>query len=324
MNIKEGFLFGLIFLIIYSIQGQTNDFYQSKIADLGDIKLQYMDFGGEGPTLIWIQDFHNYFEGIYRDTTYFQVFKELAEDFHVIAPIRRGYGESTDTEWGYDVTSQSNDLLHLMDVLGIEKAILFGRIPASQDMTWIAEHHPERVMGLIYDGNPILIAGCYNRNVIEFVENWSILAPDFEKEKQKTIVLSRLSWRPHFLNDAKFRIDIPALRFIDPNLNWSNPNLGVLESGFLVHYIKEEIPGRKEEVAYLRALLQDSIRLKQLHQTLIECDYSEAMEKGLLRAFGNNLQTIYAEEVDFAEVGLLAYLKWKAQHIRIFADSLKK
>jgi pimeloyl-ACP methyl ester carboxylesterase len=324
MNVKERLLFGILFLIQFYVQGQTNDLYQSNVADLGDIKLQYMNFGGEGPTLIWIQDFHNYFDGIYRDTTYYLPLKELAADYHVIAPIRRGYGKSTDTAWGYDVATQSNDLIRLMDLLGIEKAVFFGRVPATQDMTWIAEHYPERVLALIYDGNPILLAGCYDRNVIEFVENWSIIAPEFERHKQKAIVLSRLSWRPHFLNDSAYRIDIPTLRFIDSNYNWPDPNRGVLESGFLEEWIRDEIPGREEEVSYLRTLLQDSVRLKQLHERLIQCDPSEAIEQAMQRTFGDNLKTIYPVEVNLAEDGLLAYFRWKIQHIRAFRAMIEE
>jgi pimeloyl-ACP methyl ester carboxylesterase len=323
MNVKKYFFLGLIFLAHFPILAQQKDLYQSKIADLGDINLQYMDFGGTGPTLIWIQDFHNYFEGRYRDTTYFHFFKELARDFHVLAPIRRGYGKSTDTKWGYDVATQANDLLRFMDVMGIEKAVLFGRIPATQDMTWIAEHHPEKVLGLIYDGNPILISGSYDPIVIEFVENWSILGLDFEKEKQKAIILSRLSWEPHFLYDSTFRINIPALRFIDNKYNWPNPNLGVLESGFLEQWIVENTPGREEELSYLRSLLQDTLRLKQLHQTLLRSDKSKTIDVGMQRVFGNNLQTIEAKEIDVFEIGVSAYLQWKLQHMRSFIQGLK-
>lgn len=323
MSVKKYFLLGLLFGAHFTILAQKKDFYQSKIADLGDIKLQYMDFGGNGPTLIWVQDFHNYFEGRYRDTTYFHFFKELAKDFHVLAPIRRGYGKSTDTKWGYDVATQSNDLLRFMDVMRIEEAVLFGRIPAAQDMTWIAEHHPEKVSGLIYDGNPILISGSYEPNVIEFVENWSILAPDFEKEKQKVIILSRLYWEPHFLYDSAFRINIPALRFIDHKYNWPDPNLGVLESGFLEQWIKETIPGREEELSYLRSLMKDTLRLKELHQTLLRSDKSKIIEEGMHRAFGSNLQTIEAKEIDIFKIGLSAYLQWKLRHIRSFMKGLK-
>jgi pimeloyl-ACP methyl ester carboxylesterase len=322
MNLKKVLLPWLILLTSCSISAQNKDSYQSKIADLGDIRLQYMDFGGNGPTLILIQDFHNYFEGIYQDTTYFHFYNELAKDFSVLAPVRRGYGKSTDTNWGYDVATQSSDLLRFMDVLGIEKAVLFGRIPASQDMTWIAEHHPERVLGLIYDGNPILISSSYDVGVIEFVENWSIIATDFEKEKQRTIMFSRLSWEPHFLHDKDFKINIPALRLIDEKYNWSNPSLAVLESGFLKLWVQDDIPGREDEVNYLRTLLQDSVRLEQLHQVLIKTDKSKAIDEGMQRAFGNNLQTIEANELDIAKVGLSAYLDWKLKHIRLFVKSL--
>lgn len=325
MRMKSKLFIAIFFFFTLSQSfGQESLPYESKIADLGDIKLQYMDFGGNGPTLILIQDFHNYFEGIYQDKTYFHFYKELANDFRVLAPVRRGYGKSTDTNWGYDVATQSSDLLRFMDVLGIEKAVLFGRMPASQDMTWIAEHHPEKVLGLIYDGNPILLLSSSDANVIEFVKNWIIIAPDFNREKHRTIMFSRFSWEPHFLHDKNFRIKIPALRLIDEKYNWSNPSLGLLKSGFLKQWVKDDIPGREEEVAYLRTLLQDSVRLDQLHQTLIRTDKSKAIDEGMRRAFGNYLQTIEAHDIDFAKVGLSVYLDWKLKHIRPFVKSLIK
>jgi len=132
------------------------------------------------------------------------------------------------------------------------------------------------------------------------------------------------SFFARFLHDKNYRIKIPALRLIDENYNWSNPSLGLLKSGFLKQWVKDDIPGREEEVAYLRTLLQDSVRLDQLRQTLIGTDKSKAIDEGMRRAFGNNLQTIEAHDIDFAEVGLSVYLDWKLKHIRPFVKSLIK
>jgi hypothetical protein len=190
-------------------------------------------------------------------------------------------------------------------------------------MTWIAEHHPERISGLIYDGNPVLLADCYDKEVLEFVENWSILAADFEREKQKRIVLSRLAWRPDFLTNDKLRINVPVLRFINNKYNLPNPSLGVLEYGYLEQWISEEIPGREEEITYVRALLKDSVRTKQLVQKLIQCDKSSAIERGMIRTFGGNLQTIKSSDKDFNQVSLSEYLQWKRQYIFSFKEKLK-
>jgi hypothetical protein len=165
--------FTLVFtiLISLSIYGQDSQFsYQSKMVDLGEIQLEYMDFGGEGIPFIWVQDFHNYFEGPYskhlESPLTIDLFAKISKGARVLAPLRRGYGKSTDSQWGYDVATQAEDLLAFMDALGIEKAILFGGLPANQDITWIAEHQPKRVSGLIYWGNPILVAGCHEPDVM--------------------------------------------------------------------------------------------------------------------------------------------------------------
>jgi len=293
--------------------------YQSKMADLGEIRLQYMDFGGNGLPLIWVQDFHNYFEGAYQDPIYLPFFAELARDFRVLAPLRRGYGASTNTEWGYDVATQSEDLLRFMDALAIDKAVLYGRLPANQDMTWIAEHHPERLAGLIYVGNPILVAGCSEPEVLAFIENWSALAPDFDKEKEKRIVMSRAYWQPHFLHDANARIDVPALRFINPVVNQASVHRRLLESGSLQGMIQSELPGREAERAYLRDLLQDSARVARLREQLTRCDQSDALDQGMERTFGSRLRTVVEEEFTILDQDFSAYLNWQLGHIRTFA-----
>ena len=99
--------------------------YASKMADLGEIQLEYYDYGGEGPTLIILQDFHNYYSGSYAlpaNHPLINFFNSLTEEFRVIAPLKRGYGQSTDAHWGHDVATLSLDLIDFMDVLDIEKA----------------------------------------------------------------------------------------------------------------------------------------------------------------------------------------------------------
>lgn len=314
------------FLIASSLLfGQEIHSYKSKIADLGDIQMQYMDFGGEGMTFIWVQDFHNYFEGEYFSflEPLLPFLEKISQETHVLAPIRRGYGKSTDTSWGYDVATQASDLIHWMDQLNIEKAVFFGRIAAAQDMTWIAENYPERVLGLIYDGNPILIASCYDPELLKFAETWTSLGLDFDKEKQKKIILSRLPWKPEFLSKTNESLDIPTLRFLDPKNNWPNPNKGVIESGFIHQYLEQDIPGREEEFTYLRELVADSTRMDQLYTTILACDQSEAINQGMERTFGKNLQTVNITEVDILIDGRPKYFEYQLGYILPFLRGLK-
>lgn len=324
MGLFKTLLFAVPFFIANATLGQEKESFKSNLADLGDIKIQYMDFGGNGIPLIWVQDFHNYFEGVYQDSTYYSFFEELTEEYRVLAPIRRGYGQSTDTPWGYDVGTQANDLVRFLNSIGIEKAIFYGRTAATQDMIWIAEHHPEIVMGMIFDGNPVLIADCYDPEILKFMESWMLLASDFEKEKQKTIIMSRLPWRPQFLQDSGFLFQIPALRLMDSTYNWPNPNLGVLESGFLQEYIKMKIEGREDEVDYLTGLVLDSTRMENLRKKLIECDCSDSIEIGMKQAFGDYLITKHPNQEDKNQDIISSHLSWIIPHIKSFKTEVQK
>ncbi|WP_228851789.1 alpha/beta fold hydrolase [Aegicerativicinus sediminis] len=301
--------------------------YKSKMADLGEIKMQYMDFGGEGIPFIWVQDFHNYFEGPYSKfpeaAERIDFFTKLSKYAHVLAPLRRGYGKSTFTKWGYDVATQGEDILKFMDELGIEKAILFARLPGNQDITWIAEHHPERISGLVYwDGNPILIVGCGNEDEILLMESWSAFAPDFEKEQEKRLVMSRAFWRPHFLSDKDSRIKIPAIRLLSSKYDDSSVISRISERERLQADIANDNPKFKEEVLALKTLVEDTLRYNRLREHLLACDPSKKLDEGMERAFGSYLQTelkIFDYDTDdYAE-----YIAWELEKVIEFIEKLK-
>lgn len=318
-----------LFLNVYPLLAQqTETTYQSKMADLGEIQMEYYDHGGSGPLFINVQDFHNYYEGPYfqPQSPGFAFLEKLTEGFHVVAPMRRGYGKSTDTKWGMDVATLGKDLLLFMDALGVEKAFFYGRFPGNQELTWIAEHHPERVLGLIYYNNPIILVQCADMEVIEYFENISVFTPDFEKEKLQRIMGSRAMWRPDFLTNENLRIDVPALRFINPEFEKSNFNLAMLEMGEINMMSEEELPGREKEQQYLKELIADSLRYKNMHEKLKVCSLSDKLEVGMKRAFGKNLTTHY--EQDFPQKlenpqAFVAYLQWQADQILAFKEEVQ-
>lgn len=297
--------------------------YQSKMADMGEIQMQYMDFGGTGTPLIYVQDFHNYFEGAYKDSVMIAFLAKLSKETRVIAPLRRGYGKTTNTDWGYDVSTQAEDILSFMTAIGLDKAILFGRLPANQEMTYIAEHHPERLAGLIYWGNPVLIAGCGYPDELVLLENISAMAPDFEKEKEKRVVMSRAFYRPHFLSDAKLKINVAALRIKSPTYDKSSVMRRLIEMGAIAEMVKTDIPGVENEQGILKTLLNDSVRISNLREHLIKCDPSTRLDQGIERAFGTNLKTV-EKDPEMSETGYAKYLDWLLEPLSNFIRSRSK
>jgi len=324
MNSKFLNHFILFFILSTYLHGQESLPYESKIADLGEIQIEYMDYGGEGITFIWVQDMHNYYEGRYENDIMDPFLEELTKYARVIVPLRRGYGKSTNTNgWGYDVGTQSEDLLDFMDALNIEKAVLFGRQPANQDMIWIAEHHPERLAGLVFEGNPILIVGSSYSDEILFLENRSASAKDFKVEIQKRLVMSRAFWRPHFLKDQDARINIPALRIMNTDFENISVMRRTADPERMRQFIQEDYPGSEKEMKVLKELVLDSLRFEKLQAHLEDSDSSKDLDEGMERFFGEHLKTV-EKKIDFSiPDGFQNYLTWMFVEIQSFLSQIK-
>lgn len=297
--------------------------YESKFVETRGIRLQYMDFGGDGLTIIFLQDFHDYFSIEEEEAHHAAWLSRFSDEYRVLAPVRRGWGESDDTGFGYDVATQSEDLLGLMDALEINRAVLVGRIPANQDMTWIAEHHPERVAGLIYVGNPRVFAFPNHPEVIAFNENYErgICDADvLEAEKWEKRTGARQAWRPHFFTDPEARIDIPTLRFYDPVWEGRSLNLQRLETERIKQLALSDHCGDEQAQRYFSELAEDEKRLENLRQVFRETDPSRKLNEAMENAFGSFMKTVVEEEL----MSLDDIYNFHFPHIRSFLKEIEQ
>jgi pimeloyl-ACP methyl ester carboxylesterase len=117
--------------------------YEQKFGDAGGIRLHYLDFGGDGLPIVFVHseawDAHTCAE-----------FAPLADRNRVLAITRPGYGESEAHPDGFGVPTQARSLVDLLDALGVERAVFAGNASATAELTFLGEHHPDRVAGLIY------------------------------------------------------------------------------------------------------------------------------------------------------------------------------
>ncbi len=91
---------------------------RSDFVHINGIRLHYLDWGGTGPTLIFLT-------GMGCSAYIFNKFApRFADAFHVLALTRRGQGDSDYPEAGYDADTLTEDIRQFMDSLNIEKAIL--------------------------------------------------------------------------------------------------------------------------------------------------------------------------------------------------------
>jgi pimeloyl-ACP methyl ester carboxylesterase len=109
-----------------------------------NVRIHGLDFGGTGTPLIFLS-------GIGNNA---HVFDDFAQRFtaghRVIAVTRRGFGESSHPEAGYDQATLAADVIAVLDSLGIRKAIFAGHSIGGYEITHIAATYPDRVLGLIY------------------------------------------------------------------------------------------------------------------------------------------------------------------------------
>lgn len=117
---------------------------KSNFVRANGIDLHSLDWGGEGPVLLFIAGM--------GCSAY--IFSRLAprftDTFHVLAFDRRGHGDSEYPETGYDPDTLTEDLRQFIDALQIERVILAGHSLAYIELTHFAVLYPERVLKLVY------------------------------------------------------------------------------------------------------------------------------------------------------------------------------
>jgi pimeloyl-ACP methyl ester carboxylesterase len=74
----------------------------------------------------------------------------LAEKYNVVGMTRRGAGSSDKPDHGYDTARLSQDVIEVLDTLGIEAPILVGMSIAGEELSYLGSHYPERFRGLVY------------------------------------------------------------------------------------------------------------------------------------------------------------------------------
>ena len=117
---------------------------KSDFVTINSVRLHYLDWGGVGPTLIFLT-------GMGSSAYIFGNFApRFTDKFRVLALTRRGQGDSDYPETGYDADTLTEDIRLFMDSLNIEKAILAGHSLAGVELTHFAATHPTRVEKLVY------------------------------------------------------------------------------------------------------------------------------------------------------------------------------
>jgi len=112
-------------------------------ADIGDLKVRYLDWGGDGSPLLALH-------GLASSAHWYDVVAPLLRDRHrLIAPDQRGHGQTTNAPNGYDWKTLSDDLAGLLDHIGVGEVDVMGHSWGGNVATNFAANHPGRVKRLI-------------------------------------------------------------------------------------------------------------------------------------------------------------------------------
>jgi non-heme chloroperoxidase len=109
-----------------------------------DVKLEVLDWGGSGRPIVLLA-------GSGNTAHVFDFFAlKLSSEFHVYGLTRRGFGESSKPDSGYDDQRLADDVLAVLGSLRIDKPVLVGHSMAGSEMTTLASQHSDRLSGLVY------------------------------------------------------------------------------------------------------------------------------------------------------------------------------
>lgn len=202
-------LFGLVSWVPPTLGlDAPEDPHESNFIDAGGVQLHYLDFGGVGLPLVFVHS-ESWDAYVYADFA-----PRFADSHRVLSVTRPGYGESEDPGFGYDVPAQAERLIDFLNAIGVPKAVIAGNSAPSSEMTYLAEHHPNRLAGLIYLAGPPPFG---SEGVVESDPTRAYPMSDRRTYDPRAIEkrTARRGYRPDYLRGARATIRVPALAFVD-------------------------------------------------------------------------------------------------------------
>ncbi|MBC8064941.1 MAG: alpha/beta hydrolase [Chlorobia bacterium] len=161
------------------------------------VRLHYLDWGGKGPTLLFIS-------GTGDDAHAFDDFAPRFKDrFRVLALTRRGYGRSDKPTSGYDIPNLAEDVRGFLDAMKISRVSLVGHSAGGDELSRFAVSYPNWVDKLVY-----LDAGYDRSDIAILAKDDPIPDPGPSSKYQELHWKGMDNFRPEFS-----RIKAPALSF---------------------------------------------------------------------------------------------------------------
>lgn len=109
-----------------------------------DVKLEVLDWGGKGRTLLLVAGGGN------TAHTYDAFAARLTGKYHVVGVTRRGFGASSAPATGYGADRLGDDVLAVMEALKLDKPVLVGHSLGGGELSSVGSRQPGKVAGLVY------------------------------------------------------------------------------------------------------------------------------------------------------------------------------
>ena len=108
------------------------------------VQLETLDWGGSGPALVLLAG------GGATAHQYDDMGPALAVRYRVVSLTRRGHRGSSATTSGHEFARLAQDVVRVMDALGIDKGVVIGSSFAGEEMHVLGARHAGRIRGLVY------------------------------------------------------------------------------------------------------------------------------------------------------------------------------
>lgn len=143
---------GLFLLTPSALAAQQQDapapLHRSIVVEPG-VRLSIADWGGKGATLLFVPSWTGT-EHLFDDFA-----PRFTDTFRVLVMNKRGHGASTRPSHGYSIDRLTQDMLAVLDSLGVERATVLALSRSASLVTQFAARYPARVDNLVYLSGPI-------------------------------------------------------------------------------------------------------------------------------------------------------------------------
>jgi len=109
-----------------------------------DVRLEVLDWGGSGPALMLLTGLGDSVH-VFDD-----VAPMLATRYRVVGVNRRGHPGSSAPATGYDSARLAEDVVRVMDAVGLPRPIVVGHSYAGEEMHVLGARYPTRIAALVY------------------------------------------------------------------------------------------------------------------------------------------------------------------------------